>query len=186
MNMGMMLQGLTPGVQDGGDAELGAEMLWIGGDGGERLGCRSHQDGIDGRLILESDLGRRRRQGEDDVEIGHGQKLGLPGGEPLRPGQPLALRAVAIAARVVGDAGHAAVCTGFDMAAERRRAAGHDGAHDAPLCAAEMAFVIAAIGVAVPAEDVRHLQSRGHVTRPIRRAARPPASVDRAGSPSAG
>jgi hypothetical protein len=47
-----------------------------------------------------------------------------------------------------------------------------------------MAFVIATIGVAVPAEDVRHLQSRGHVTRPIRRAARPPAPVDRAGFPS--
>jgi hypothetical protein len=32
MDMGMMLQGLSPGVQDGGDADLGAEMPWIGGD----------------------------------------------------------------------------------------------------------------------------------------------------------
>src|SRR5271163_4696284 len=99
MDVGMMLQGLSPRVQDGGDAELGAEMPWIGGDGDERLGCRAHQDGIDPSLVLESDLGRRRRQGEDDVEVGHGQKLGLPCGEPLRPRQPLALRAVAVAAR---------------------------------------------------------------------------------------
>ena len=32
MDMGVMLQGLAPGVQDGGDAKLGAEMPWIGGD----------------------------------------------------------------------------------------------------------------------------------------------------------
>jgi hypothetical protein len=67
MDVGMMLQGLPPRVQDGGDAELGAEAPWIGGDGDERLGGRAHQNGIDPSLVLESDLGRRRRQGEDDV-----------------------------------------------------------------------------------------------------------------------
>ena len=34
MDMRMVLQGLAPGVQDGDDADLGAEMLGIGGDGG--------------------------------------------------------------------------------------------------------------------------------------------------------
>jgi hypothetical protein len=98
MDMGMMLEGRAPGVQDGGDADLGAEMPRIGGDGRERLGRRSHQDSIDDSLVLEGDRGRFRRQGEDDVEVGRGQELGLPGGEPLRPRRPLALRAVAIAA----------------------------------------------------------------------------------------
>ncbi len=72
MNVGMVLQGLAPGVENRGNAELGAEMLWIGGDGGERLGCRAHQDGIDDGLVLEGDLGGCRRQGEDDMEVGHG------------------------------------------------------------------------------------------------------------------
>ncbi len=85
MDMGMMLQGLAPGVQDGGDAKLGSEMPWIGGDSRERLGGRAHQDGIDDSLVLEGDRGRGRRQREDDVEVGYGQKLGLPGSEPLRP-----------------------------------------------------------------------------------------------------
>ena len=33
MDMRMMLEGLAPGVQDGGDANLGAEMPRIAGDG---------------------------------------------------------------------------------------------------------------------------------------------------------
>ena len=99
------------------------------------------------------------------MEVGYGQKLGLPGSEPLRPRQPLALRAMAIAARVVGDARRAAIVAGLDMAAERCRSAGHNGAHDAPLDAAEVSFVRAAIGIAVAAENIRHLQVRGHVPR---------------------
>jgi hypothetical protein len=38
MNMWMVLQGLPPGVEDGGYPELCAKMLGISRDGGERLG----------------------------------------------------------------------------------------------------------------------------------------------------
>jgi hypothetical protein len=72
---------------------------------------------------------------------------------------------MAIAARVVGDARHAAIVAGLDMAAERCRSTGHNGAHDAPLGAAEASFVRPAIGIPVAAENIRHLQVRGHVTR---------------------
>ena len=51
------------------------------------------------------------------------------------------------------------------MAAERRCSASRDGAHDAPLGAAEVTFVSTAIGVAVAANDVRHLHARGHLIR---------------------
>jgi hypothetical protein len=54
MDMGMMLEGLAPGVQDGGDAGLGAKMLRIGGDGRERLGRRAHQDSIDKALFWKA------------------------------------------------------------------------------------------------------------------------------------
>ena len=37
MDMGMMLEVLTPGVQDGGNADGGAEVLGIGGNGSEAL-----------------------------------------------------------------------------------------------------------------------------------------------------
>jgi hypothetical protein len=69
MDMRMMGQRLPPGVQDGDEADCGAEAF--GGEGHERLGRRAHQETVDRLLVLESDLGRRRRQGEDDVEVGN-------------------------------------------------------------------------------------------------------------------
>jgi hypothetical protein len=50
------------------------------------------------------------------------------------------------------------------VATQRRRSAEFDGAHHPPLDAAEMPIMITAIGVAVAAEDIRHLQSHRHDT----------------------
>ncbi len=61
MDMGMMLQRLAPGVEHADKPDLGAEVLWVGGDPAQRLGRRSEQDGVDRLLVLEGDLGRRRR-----------------------------------------------------------------------------------------------------------------------------
>jgi hypothetical protein len=71
MNVRMVLQGLTPGMEHRGNTDLRAQMLWIGGDGGERLSDGAEQDRIDGGLVLEGDLARQHRQGEDDVEVRH-------------------------------------------------------------------------------------------------------------------
>ena len=51
---------------------------------GQRLGGGAEQEIVDGGLVLEGDLGDRRRQGEDDVVIGDRQQIGLALGEPLR------------------------------------------------------------------------------------------------------
>src|SRR5262249_14530876 len=53
----------------------------------------------------------------------------------------------------------------FDMAAERGRSAGRDGAQDAPLDAPEMPGVRLSKRCAMAAEDIRHLQSRSHDAR---------------------
>ena len=86
--MRVVLQGLAPGVENHGHAELGAEMLGIGGDGGERLGRRAEQDRVDNGLVLESDLADQRWQGEHNVEVGYRQQFGLPLREPLGAHQP--------------------------------------------------------------------------------------------------
>lgn len=117
----MVLQGLAPGMEDGGHAELGAEVLGVGRDGGERLGSAAEQDGIDDGLVLEGDLRGGGRHGEDDVEIRHGKELGLPLGKPLRARRALALRTVPIATGVVGDPCGAAVVALLDVAAEHCR-----------------------------------------------------------------
>src|SRR5829696_2385440 len=54
----------------------------------------------------------------------HGQQLALAGGEPACPRRSLALRAMAIAAGVVGDPRTPAALAGLDMTAERRGPAG--------------------------------------------------------------
>jgi hypothetical protein len=82
MDMWVMGQRLSPGVQDGDEADFGTETL--GGELHARLGRSAQQQAIDRLLVLESDLGRRRRKGEDDVEVGNRQQLGLTSGEPLR------------------------------------------------------------------------------------------------------
>jgi hypothetical protein len=116
MDMWMVLQGLAPGMENHGGAELRAEMLGIGGDGGEGLGGRTEQNRIDECLVLKGDLANRRRQGEDDMEVGHRQQLGLPLREPLGPCQRPALGAMAVAPGVVGNARRPAIIALLDLA----------------------------------------------------------------------
>ena len=73
----MMGERRTPGVQHGGEADARAEMLRVGGDGGQRLGGGPEQEVVDGGLVLERDGADRSRQGEDDVIIRNRQELGL-------------------------------------------------------------------------------------------------------------
>lgn len=60
---------LTPGVKHGGDTDLGAQPSGVGGNGLQCLSRDTHQQRIHDRLVLESDLGDGRRQGEDHVKI---------------------------------------------------------------------------------------------------------------------
>jgi hypothetical protein len=64
-------------VEHGGEADAGAEMLRVGGDGGQRLGGGPEQEVVDRGLVLERDRADRGRQGEDDVVVRNRQKLGL-------------------------------------------------------------------------------------------------------------
>jgi hypothetical protein len=84
--MRVVLQGLAPGVENHGHAELGAEMPGISRDGGKCLGCRAEQDRVNGSFILERNLAERCRQCEDDMKVRHRQQLGLPIREPFCPG----------------------------------------------------------------------------------------------------
>jgi hypothetical protein len=119
MDVRMMVQVLAPGVEHGDEPDLGPEVLRVGGDHAQRLGRRPEQDGVDRLLVLERDLGHRRRQREHDVEVRHWQQLGLPGGQPLRARLPLALRAMPVAAGVVGAADEATIGAGLGVAAQR-------------------------------------------------------------------
>jgi len=79
-------------------AEFGTEVLGVGGNGAQRLGRCAAQDRVHHGLVLEGDPGDGRGHGEDDVEVGHRQQLGLSCGEPCSARQALALRAMSVAA----------------------------------------------------------------------------------------
>ncbi len=57
MDMRMVMEVLTPGMQPHDHAELGTEVLGVGGDGAQRLGRCAAQDGIHHGLVVERDLG---------------------------------------------------------------------------------------------------------------------------------
>ena len=61
MDMRMMIEVLAPGVQHGGNADLRAQMLRVGGDCRQRLGGGLEQEAVDLRLVLERDGAERRR-----------------------------------------------------------------------------------------------------------------------------
>jgi len=84
-------------MQYGGEPDAGAEMLGVSRDGDQGVGGGFEQQVVDDRLV-------RSRQGEDDMEIGHGQQFGLAVGQPFLGRGGLALRAMPIATGVVRDA----------------------------------------------------------------------------------
>src|SRR6266853_1387229 len=162
MDVWMMVQVLAPGMEHGDDADFGAEMPGIAGNLAQRLGRGSEQDGVDRLLVLERDLGHRRRQRKHDMEVRHRQQLGLASLQPFGAGLALALRAMPVAAGIIGAADQPTIRADLAVAAERRRPTEPDSTHHAPLDTAEMTIMRMAIDVTMVAEDIRHFQTGRH------------------------
>ena len=118
--MGMMDERLAPGVQDGEEADLGAEVAGVGRYGAKRLGDGPEEETVDDGLVLGGDLGDRRGHGEDDVEVLGGKQVRPAPFEPRGAGQRLTGRTMAVATGVVPHAPMTAVVTLLDVAAEGR------------------------------------------------------------------
>ena len=82
----MMIEVLPPSVQHGDKADLGTEMLPIGCDGGQGLGCGPEQKAVDLGFVVIGDGADLGRQREHDVEVGNRQQLSLAGRQPIRGG----------------------------------------------------------------------------------------------------
>src|SRR6266571_5520786 len=136
--MRMMGHRRAPSMEHGGDADAGAEMLWIGSDGEQCLGRRAEQQIVDHRLVLVGDWGDLGRQGEDYMEIADRQQISLARGKPVPCHRALTLGTMAVATRVVGDPAVAAILAALDMAAESSRAATLDRRHHLELAKAQM------------------------------------------------
>src|SRR5262245_44008575 len=92
-----------PGVQDACDADFGAQMFGVGGNGEHGVGGGLEEEIIDYGLVLVGDGADLGGQREDDVKIGDLEQLGLA---LLHPGKcltALALWTVTVATAAVGD-----------------------------------------------------------------------------------
>ena len=152
-------------MQHSGDADAGAEMPGVGGDLQGGLGRGLHQQAVDHGFVLVGQIAQLTGQCVHDVEVRHGQQLGLAGFEPLVRGRSLAPRTMPIAAAIVGHDRVTAgvVLTARNMPAERGGPAALDGTHHFKLAKAHVTAIGVAPSGTVVAEDVRNLQSRtGH------------------------
>ena len=129
MDMRMVRHRRSPGVEHGGDADAGAEVLRIGSDRQHRLRRCLEQQVVDERLVLERDVRDLGRQREHDVEVADRQQVGLALGKPCPRRRALALGTVPITAAIVGDAPLATVLAGLDVTAKGRGAAMLDRRH---------------------------------------------------------
>ena len=153
----MVNQGLTPGMQDGEEANFGSQVFRVSADRAQGVGGGSEEQVVNECLILIRDGGDFLRESEDDVKVGTRQELGLSVFNPLRACERLTLRAVSIATAVITDALMPARITALDVATERSGAACGHGLHDAPLRTRQRRLVLRTIGITVPADDVRQL-----------------------------
>ena len=79
----MVRERLTPGMQNACEADLGAEMFGVTGNGLERLGGCLKQDAIRDRLVLVGQNGNLLRQREHDMKILDLQQVGLARCQPI-------------------------------------------------------------------------------------------------------
>ena len=129
----MLREGLAPGVEHGGHAEVAAEMTGVAANARERGGRGLKEPPIEQPGVALRERVECVGEREDDVEVRNRENLVPACGKPALGGQALAFRAVAVATRVVGDALGAAGRADGPMAAERGRAARRDGAQGAAL-----------------------------------------------------
>ena len=127
VDMRMRLEGLSPGVQDGEEPNLDAEMLGVGSHFEQRGGAALEQQREQPPLILPHQRHERVRYAEDQMEVARRQEFLLALREPLLASVGLALGAVPVAARVIRDGLMTAAHALIAMSAERDGTATRNG-----------------------------------------------------------
>ena len=159
MNVRMVNQRLSPGVQHAQKADLRTQPLRVGRHFRQGGGHASEQQIVERALVLQHQLGELVRHGEDDVEVLQRNQFAGARRHPAVARLRLALGAVAIAAGVEGEAEvFPAPGAAVAVSAERRRAAALDGPHDLMLRPGDASAATLDVTAGPGAENVGHLQ----------------------------
>jgi hypothetical protein len=127
MEMGVMVQLLAPGVEDGEATDLGPKMRRVLGNILEGLRDGAKEQAIEVAGVLQRQGTQVVRQGKDHMRVGRLEELPLPGGEPGSLSSTVTCGAAAVAARVGGLDLVSTVVTLRDMSAEGSGPAHGDG-----------------------------------------------------------
>ena len=92
-------------------------MLWVSRDLQQSLRCRTEEETVDDTLVLQRQGANLLWQRKDHMKVLNREKFRRPFLHPLGSGRSLALRAVAVAARVVSDLLMAAVVASLHVTA---------------------------------------------------------------------
>src|SRR5690242_3081087 len=120
-------------MEHGEETNLGTQVLGIGGDGTQGIGCGTEQNAVDYFLVLVGNVGNLFRHSKDHVEVLGIEKFGAAILKPFSAGKRLAFWAVPIRARVIRVALMAAPVALFEMTTENGGAADLDRSHHAAL-----------------------------------------------------
>jgi hypothetical protein len=158
MHMGMMFHLLTPGMEHAEEADLSAKTFGIASDLDQRFCAGAEQQTVDEFLVLQCQGCQETRHRKDDVSVGRGQELLATLLDPAQSGVGLALGAVPVATRIIGDGLIITAGTLIQMPAESGRAATGDSSQDLQVLAGEP--MAAAFDEPLPrcADDIGHLQ----------------------------
>jgi len=119
MSMRVVLEALCPGVQDDEETDPGAQPFGVGSHLSERLGYRAKQDSVNDPRVLECQRSQFVGQRKDHMAIRDRQDFRSPIAQPFVTCPAMALWAMAVAARSVGNLLMAAVITLLHLSAER-------------------------------------------------------------------
>src|SRR5258706_3457217 len=161
MDMGMEPELLIPGMQHGEEADFRAEVFRISSDFEKCFCTGAEQQIVDDFLVLQSQWSKLWRKCEDHMDVARREKFSLTCGDPAFPGRGLTLRAVAIAAAVVGDGGTMPAAGAFiEMAAECGGATPRNGQQHFDVLLADPFAVSLDEGSSRGADEIGHLEGR--------------------------
>ena len=152
-------EGLAPRVENAQDADLGAQVARIRGHLTQRGRTRLEEQDVELCGVAIAERQQRMRQREDDMHVRHVEELALPGREPPGTRLRLALRAVPIAARVIGDGLVSAGVTPIEVTPKCGGATARDCPEDRSLLCAQPRMLLEE-SVALRVEDIGHLHGR--------------------------